>query len=862
MSLASGTRLGPYEIVAPIGAGGMGEVYRARDTRLSREVAVKVISPRLATDADQLRRFEQEARAVSQLDHPNILVVHDIGSHEGSPYIVSELLDGESLREKLGEPLAPKKAVDYALQATRGLAAAHEKGIVHRDLKPENLFVTRDGRVKILDFGLAKLTQPAIPSVSLTEALTASPATDTGIVMGTVGYMSPEQVMGKPLDGRSDLFSLGVVLYEMLSGKSPFQKGTAAETMAAILKEEPPELSGTNKPVPPGLDRIVRHCLEKEPSNRFQTARDLGFDLEALTSVSEGTSGATSAPPRQLRMRRLGLLGVLLALPVALGLAFLIGRRTAGTDPATFHRLTWGRGTVISARFAPDGQTVLYSASWDGGRPKIYIKRPESPDSVPLGLPSAVLLAVSPSGELAIQLNAQIANLEAYRGTLARAALTGGSPREIAEGVDQADWGPGGSLVVTRDAGVKRVLEYPLGKVLYETTGYVGSPRLSPLGDLIAFVDHPSNAADDGSIAVLDLSGKKKILSKQWGSVRWISWSPSGSEVWFTAAERGGNKSLYGVSLSGKQRFIAGAPADVHLLDVNRAGRVLLMQADERIGISYSGPGESRERDLSWLQWSIVTDISQDGSTIAMVEMGEASASSTVCLRKTDGSPVVRLGEGLAGSLSPDGKWVSSRRKLGSPIVLLPTGPGEPKEVSSQGLSTVTTWVGWSPDGKWIVVMAREGERGPARLYLLSLDGGKPRAVSGEVADSSYCFPVSPDARLVAAVGADRKISLYPVAGGEARPVPGGAEGDIPLQWSAGGNLLFVAEQSAGPYSPARVYTLEIGTGKRLLWKGLFPEDSAGVISIGRVRITPDGRSYAYGYRRLLSELYLAEGLR
>jgi serine/threonine protein kinase/tetratricopeptide (TPR) repeat protein len=297
--LASGARLGPYEILAPIGAGGMGEVYRARDTRLGRDVAVKVIIPRFAADADLLRRFEQEARAASQLDHPNILVVHDIGSHEGSPYIVSELLDGESLREKLGAPLPPKKAVEYALQVAHGLAAAHEKGIVHRDLKPENLFVTRDGRVKILDFGVAKLTHPAIPSVALTEAPTAAPATGTGVVIGTVGYMSPEQVLGKPLDSRSDLFSLGVILYEMLSGKRPFQKDTIPETVAAILKEEPPELSGAQRAAAPGLDRIVRHCLEKDPTTRFQTARDLGFDLEDLSRQLETSPSGHPAATRR-----------------------------------------------------------------------------------------------------------------------------------------------------------------------------------------------------------------------------------------------------------------------------------------------------------------------------------------------------------------------------------------------------------------------------------------------------------------------------------------------------------------------------------------------------------------------------------
>jgi TolB-like protein/Flp pilus assembly protein TadD len=309
----------------------MGEVYRARDTRLGRDVAVKVVHPSLAADPDRLSRFEQEARAASQLDHPNILVVHDVGSHEGSPYIVSELLEGESLREKLGAPLPPKKAVEYALQVAHGLAAAHEKGIVHRDLKPENLFVTRDGRVKILDFGVAKLTQPAIPSVALTEAPTAAPATGTGVVIGTVGYMSPEQVLGKPLDSRSDLFALGVVLYEMLSGKRPFLKETAPETMAAILREEPPELSETNRLTPPGLERIVRHCLEKDPGNRFHSARDVAFALETLSTAP--TASAVTSDGREPR-RWFARPGLAAAIVVAAAAVALLWSRRPGPKPA------------------------------------------------------------------------------------------------------------------------------------------------------------------------------------------------------------------------------------------------------------------------------------------------------------------------------------------------------------------------------------------------------------------------------------------------------------------------------------------------------------------------------------------------
>src|ERR1700690_4056492 len=291
MALTSGTKLGPYEIVALIGAGGMGEVYRARDTRLGREVALKILPEFFSRDADRLRRFEQEARGVAALNHPNILAIHDIGEHDGSPFIVSELLEGSTLRAELERgPLPPRKASDYAAQIAQGLAAAHDKSIIHRDLKPENIFLTKEGRVKILDFGLAKLApnaRGAKQSDGLT--LTSSP-TEAGMVMGTAGYMAPEQVRGSAVDSRTDIFAFGAVLYEMVSGERAFRRETPAETMTAILKEDPPELSELGQPVSPGLERIGRRCLEKQPEQRFQSAKDLAFALEALT----GTTGATS----------------------------------------------------------------------------------------------------------------------------------------------------------------------------------------------------------------------------------------------------------------------------------------------------------------------------------------------------------------------------------------------------------------------------------------------------------------------------------------------------------------------------------------------------------------------------------------
>ncbi len=382
MALRSGMQLGPYEVQAALGAGGMGEVYRARDPRLGREVAIKVLPAMFATDVSRLRRFEQEARAAAALNHPNILAVHDIGTYrittidgtaavaaaQECPYIVSELLEGETLREALRDgPLSVRKAVDYAQQMARGLAAAHDKGIVHRDLKPENIFITENGRVKILDFGLAKLTRPEIGEGG--QTVTRTVHSEPGTVLGTVGYMSPEQVRGKPADARSDLFSFGAILYEMLSGKRAFKGESAAETMSAIVKEEPPELTESNRTVSPALERIVRHCLEKNPSERFQSAQDLAFALEAMTATSR-ISGEVPIPSAR---RRAWLLPAgLLVLALALAAAFMLGTRLAPPSCRNFIRLpsAAGRSTArvsrrMGTRFstAPLGKAIPLSCS-------------------------------------------------------------------------------------------------------------------------------------------------------------------------------------------------------------------------------------------------------------------------------------------------------------------------------------------------------------------------------------------------------------------------------------------------------------------------------------------------------------------
>ncbi len=872
MGLSAGTRLGPYEILSPLGAGGMGEVYRARDRRLGREVAVKVLPEEASGDPERLARLEQEARAASALNHPNVVVVYDIGetdlSGRATPvrYVAMELLKGEPLSSLIAEgPLKLHRFLDLAVQLAAGLSVAHDAGLVHRDLKPSNIMVTPEGHLKILDFGLAKLLAPHGDD---STALTADPGTEPGVVMGTVGYMSPEQVRGEPATAASDQFSLGCVLYEMLTGRRAFQGSSRAETLSAILRDDPPSIEEKNPTVPAPVRWVVERCLAKPPRERYPLTKEVAGALATLREhSSELSSGAFGARRsfRTGRFRRLAAAVALVAAGVAGGLVGirLLGRRSAQPEVPVFHRLTWRYGTVVSARFAPDGQTVLYSASWDGKPPAIYLRRPEGPDAVPVDLPRAPLLAISPTGEMAIQLNQHYAHFETTRGTLARVALTGGTPREIAENVNQADWGPGGSLVVARDVNGKGRLEYPPGKTLYETTGHVSFPRFSLGGDLIAFVDHPLPVDDRGSIAVVDLQGEKRTLSKEFESVQGLAWSPTGGEVWFTAAAAGISRSLWGVALSGRQRAIARVPGDLRLQDVTRSGRVLVTRGDPRYWIRWLAPGMTRERDLSWFGWSSPADMSPDGKTIVFLEAGEpAGPNYAVCLCKADGSPV-RLGEGNAGALSPDGKWVISRLpKGGAPIVLLPTGTGEPREIGSGGLSVSLGgpwWSGWLPDGKQILFVGRERGRELGRLFIQGLEGGNPRPISPEGVGGAIA--ISPDGRLVAATGLDQRIALYPVDGGEPRPVPGAAEGDLPLQWSADGRLLYV-RQRVELYSAARVFRLDLKTGKRVLWKELFPEDPAGVVGTDAVRLTPDGKSYAYNYYRVLSDLYLVEGLR
>ena len=861
MGLAPGTRLGPYTIEAPVGAGGMGEVYKAHDERLKRDVAIKVLPASYSQDADRLRRFEQEAQAAGGLNHPNITAVHDFGAHEGAPYIVTELLEGETLRARLaGGPVAVRKATDYAVQIAKGLAAAHEKGIIHRDLKPENLFLTNDGRVKILDFGLAKLTQSDAPADQQTNLPTASAGTEPGVVMGTLGYMSPEQVKGKAVDQRSDLFAFGAILYEMLSGQRAFHRDSAAETMSAILREEPPDLSATNKNVQPGLERIVRHCLEKNPEERFYSARDLAFDLEALSGLS-GAAVAVAAGPSALR-RGVPVLGTILGLVAAAAFGYWLHARKGPVPPPSLRQLTFRRGTVLNARFGSDGKSVLYAAAWDGLPEELYVGSPESPEARQFGLQGADILAVSRTGDIAVALRARASGAFARSGTLARVAATGGgAPREMLEGVEFADWAPDGKdIAVVRWVQGRRRLEYPAGKVLYETTGWIGNPRFSRRGDRIAFLDHPVANDDGGTVALVDLSGKVQRLSPLFASGSGLAWSPDESEIWFTAAEVGGSRALRAISISGRLRLLARVTGSLTLEDVSSDGRVLMSDGRNRVGLAALGPSNPREKDLSWFDWSLIADLSDDGKSVLFTESGEAGGAGYSCyIRSTDGSPAVRLGEGNGTSISPDGKRVLAivHPTTDQQLVIYPTGPGEAKPLPFPTLKVGDAV--WLEDNRRFLMIAGEPGHGD-RVYLVDSEGGAPRPITPEGFGFGGGRRVHPlDARRFLTRGLDGGLFICSIEGGTPVAVPGFNRSDIMISPSAREGWVYIRR---GRELPSRIVLLDLSSGREEKVRDFMPADLTGNAGFFGPRLTRDGRYYAYSYASALSDLYLVEGVK
>jgi len=848
----TGQVIGHYRVLEKIGSGAMGEVFRARDERLGRDVALKLIRPASSENPDHLRRFEQEARAAAALNHPNIVAIYDVGVHEGSPYIVCELLQGKTLRQRLAEGALPVRlAINYSSQMVQGLIAAHDHRIVHRDLKPENLFVTTDGRVKILDFGVAKLQPGPEDSERSVEELTT--VTKNGVVVGTVAYMSPEQLRAKTVDHRSDIFSVGAVLYEMLTGHRAFCGETEVDTITAVLLENPPEINLEQSGVPASFQQIVHHCLEKEPENRFQSARDLAFALETLADPS-GPVWLKTRPRPVAKIVPWAIAGVLLLATLLL----LANRWQQSAQFPSYKRLTYEQGTLYSARFGPDFRSIVYGGAWNGRPLQLFSTIGDSLLSQPLNLTDANFLAVSRSGELAVILHGtHRAHLETEGGVLARAPLAGGSPREILEDVPWADWGPTGELAVVHHTEGSDRIEYPIGHALYQSKGWISHLRVSPRGDKIAFMDHPTLWDDRGCVSLIDLSGHMTVLSTEWESEDGLAWSPDGKEVWFTAVEKGISRDLHAVNMSGRVRTLVDMPAGMTLQDVAPDGRALVSIDAERVAMATMAR-DGKPVDVSWRDWTVAKDISRDGQSILFEDASEAAGSNyALAIRKLDGTPPVQLGIGSGGGLSPDGKWAISVL-AGNPgrLTLVPLGPGQPRTIALPGLEYISNGnVRFLADGKHITLIANEPGHG-SRNYMVDLEGGKPIPITPEGITNSL---ISPDGQYIVRTNDAKGVSVYPTAGGAPHLIPGLDPNFNPLQWSDDNSSVY---GYLSGQIPMKVYKVNLLTGDKTLIQELQPESTVGVITIAPVVMSRDGSRFAYSYHQVFSVLYLISGLR
>ncbi|MGE5178295.1 MAG: protein kinase domain-containing protein [Bacteroidota bacterium] len=828
MPLDPGTKLGPYEILAPIGAGGMGEVYRARDPRLGRDVAVKVLPAAFARDKERLQRFEHEARAAGALNHPGITAIYDVGATDGIPYLVSELLEGQSLRTVVaGGRLAPARVAELGIQAADALAAAHAKGIVHRDLKPENLHVLPDGRLKVLDFGLAKLTAIDAPPRDETGPQLAS-LTLTGTILGTASYMAPEQVRDQPVDHRADLFALGAILYELASGNKAFAGDTPADRMTAILARDPDPLPPEVDAAIPELEAVIRRCLEKRASDRFDSARDLAFTLRSLVAAAERS-----------------------ALPARAGHP---GIRPGAVPNVRFHPLTHREGLYARPRFASDGQTIVYAAACGRDPFDVFIKRLGSQEPRPLGLPGARLLAVSRTDEILVRLRTRDLGGFMEIGVLARMPLMGGTPRELSDDVYHAAFGPDGrKIAVVRVIGATSRLEYPIGTVLHETEGWFSNPLVLP-DETVAFLEHPIRGSNAGHVAITSGGGIRR-LTESFLSIGGLAPGPGGRELLFSGQEPDSCGGIFLVSLGGGgYRPTLRTPTAVTIEDVSANHDVLISSRIPRMRMESGRRGQTEARDLSWLDWSLARDLTPDGDTVLFDETGVGVTTAMTFLRGIDGSPAVQIADGVAIRFSPDGK-AALTVKYDEPhtLEIVPTGIGESVrlDIAPVRLNSAD----WFPDGKSLCIAGYEPGR-RMRLYRRDLTTRSLEPIGEEGSGVGGCM-VSPDGRSVFTQG-PRGHSIYPVSGGEPRVLHTLGTHHRGIGWTSDGAGVYAFERGR---LPCRVLRLDTESGREETWMEIHPRRDTGVVGINNVVLSRDAEHYVASYVQSVADLYLVQGL-
>jgi serine/threonine protein kinase len=864
MSLTSGKRLGPYEIQSALGAGGMGEVYRARDTRLDRIVAIKVLPDHLSSNPDLKQRFEREARAISSLNHPRICTLHDVGHQDGIDFLVLECLEGESLAERLRKgPLSLKESLKIGIEVCEALEAAQKAGIVHRDLKPANIMLTKNG-AKLMDFGLAKPTATGLGSSAgapllsaaktMSEATPLSPLTSAGMVIGTIQYMAPEQIEGKEADARSDLFALGAVLYEMATGKRPFEGKSQISVASAILERDPEPLRTLKPLTPVAFEHVVSSCLAKNPDDRVQNAHDVRLDLEW---IAEELPQLTAQHPAQVDKSRFKILPWTVAAAVVLLAVAAIFVAQRKKPAPLYTSVTFREGTLSGARFSHDGQTIVFSGRWEGEPAQMSVARVGSAESRSMGIPAAEVTSISSSDELAIFLGCEENFFLNCGGTLATVNLAGGSPRTLAEHVAQADWHPDGKrMVISVSSPDGPRLEFPPGHVIYQQkAGWFGHPRFSPDGSVIAFENHSIAGNDDGQVELLDLNGKHSVLFTS-SSVEGLAWSPDGKELWFAATETAGwADTIFAIRPGGKPRVVLTSPS-IRLYDISKDGLVLLSHESWRRQLIGLFPGDKSDHPYSWDDDTQPTAISTDGRLISFYESGELYAIARdyqSYYRPTDGSPAVRLGVG-APAISPDGKWVvlgSNQSNPKRPLQLQPLGPGESRDLATPGLIAFNR-VRWSDDSRQIVYEAQT-EEGGWNAYRQMTASGPPILLMSNIRDS---YPaLSPDGKMAALRKEHDGIYLCSANGNQSVKLKAASDEEFPIRFAEGGKSLLVAD----PTGRSFVLTLiDLASGRRQLWKRLDTESRADQLFVA----TPDLKYYAYPFPRYSSVLYTVENLR